>query len=59
MRESIENAVPYLEEYHQRSSPDARFAAENKMSGCNVAQKSDDRIYNSIPHPRPSQILSI
>jgi transposase len=48
MREFVENTVPYLEEYHQRSNSESGFAADKKMLGWNVAQKRSDRIYSAL-----------
>ena len=48
MREFVENTIPYLEEYHQRSNSESGFAADKKMLGWNVAQKRNDRIYSAL-----------
>ena len=48
MKEFVENTVPYLEEYHQRSNSESGFAADKKMLGWNVAQKRNDRIYSAL-----------
>ncbi|MCL5988777.1 MAG: ISNCY family transposase [Candidatus Thermoplasmatota archaeon] len=48
MKEFVENTMPYLEEYHQRSNSESGFAADKKMLGWNVAQKRDDRIDNAL-----------
>lgn len=48
MMEFVENTIPYLEEYHQRSNSESGFAADKKMLGWNVAQKRNDRIYSAL-----------
>ena len=48
MREFVENTIPYLEEYHQRSNSESGFATDKKMLGWNVAQKRNDRIYSAL-----------
>ncbi len=48
MKEFVENTMPYLEQYHQRSNSESGFAADKKMLGWNVAQKRDDRIDNAL-----------
>ena len=48
MKEFVENTVPYLEEYHQRSNSESGFAADKKMLGWNVAQRRNDRIYSAL-----------
>ena len=48
MRDFIENAMPYLEQYHKRSNSESGIAADRKMLGWNVAQKRDDRIDNAL-----------
>jgi transposase len=44
MKDFVENTMPYLEEYHQRSNSESGFAADKKMLGWNIAQRRDDRI---------------
>ena len=48
MKEFVENTIPYLEQYHQRSNSESGFAADKKMLGWNVAQRRDDRIDNAL-----------
>ena len=48
MKEFVENTVPYLEEYNQRSNSESGFAADKKMLGWNVAQRRNDRIYSAL-----------
>ena len=48
MKEFVENTMPYLEEYHQRSNSESGFAADKKMLGWNIAQRRDDRIGNAL-----------
>ena len=48
MRDFVENTMPYLEEYHQRSNSESAFAADKKMLGWNIAQRRDDRIDSSL-----------
>ena len=48
MKNFIENTMPYLEEYHQRSNSESGFAADKKMLGWGVAQRRDDRIDNAL-----------
>jgi transposase len=48
MKEFVENTMPYLEQYHQRSNSESGFAADKKMLGWNIAQKRDDRIDNAL-----------
>ena len=48
MKEFVENTMPYLEQYHQRSNSESGFAADKKMLGWNVAQRRDDRIDNAL-----------
>ena len=48
MKEFVENTMPYLEEYHQRSNSEFWFAADKKMLGLNVAQKRDGWIDNPL-----------
>ncbi len=48
MKEFVENTMPYLEQYHQRSNSEPGFAADKKMLGWNIAQKRDDRIDNAL-----------
>jgi len=48
MKEFVENTMPYLEEYHQRSNSESGFAADKKMFGWNVAQRRDDRIDHAL-----------
>ena len=48
MKDFIENTMPYLEQYHQRSNSESGFAADKKMLGWNVAQRRDDRIDNAL-----------
>ena len=40
--------MSYMEQYHQRSNSESRFAADQKMFGRNVAQRRDDRIDNAM-----------
>ena len=48
MKDFIENTMPYLEQYHQRSNSESGFAADKKMLGWNIAQRRDDRIDNAL-----------
>jgi transposase len=48
MKEFVENTMPYLEQYHQRSNSESGFAADKKMLGWNIAQRRDDRIDNAL-----------
>ena len=48
MKDFVENTIPYLEEYHQRSNSESGFAADKKMLGWNIAQRRDDRIDNAL-----------
>ena len=48
MKEFVENTIPYLEQYHQRSNSESGFAADKKMLGWNVTQRRDDRIDNAL-----------
>ena len=48
MKEFVENTMPYLEEYHQRSNSESGFAADKRMFGWNVAQRRDDRIDHAL-----------
>ena len=48
MRDFVENTMPYLEEYHQRSNSESAFAADKKMLGWNIAQRRDDRIDSAL-----------
>ena len=48
MKNFVENTMPYLEEYHQRSNSESGFAADKKMLGWNIAQRRDDRIDNAL-----------
>ena len=48
MKEFVENTMPYLEQYHQRSNSESGFAADKKMFVCNIAQRRDDRIDNAL-----------
>ncbi len=48
MKEFVENTIPYLEQYHQRSNSESGFAADKKMLGWNIAQRRDDRIDNAL-----------
>ena len=48
MKEFVENTMPYLEEYHQRSNSEPGFAADKKMPGWNAAQRTDDRLDNAL-----------
>ncbi|QRF75781.1 Transposase [Thermoplasmatales archaeon] len=48
MKEFVEDTTKYLEQYHQRSNSEPRFAAAKKMLGWNIAQKMDDRINNVL-----------
>ena len=48
MKEFVENTMPYLEQYHQRSNSESGFAADKKMFGWNIAQRMDDRIDNAL-----------
>ena len=42
MKEFVENTMPYLEQYHQRSNFESGFAADKRMLGWN------DRIDNGL-----------
>ena len=48
VKEFVENTMPYLEQYHQRSNSESGFAADKKMLGWNVAQRRDDRIDHAL-----------
>ena len=48
MKDFVENTIPYLEQYHQRSNSESGFAADKKMLGWNIAQRRDDRIDNAL-----------
>ena len=48
MKDFVENTMPYLEEYHQRSNSESGFAADKKMLGWNIAQRRDDRIDHAL-----------
>jgi len=48
MKNFVENTMPYLEQYHQRSNSESGFAADKKMLGWGVAQRRDDRIDNAL-----------
>jgi transposase len=48
MRDFVQNTMPYLEQYHQRSNSESGFAADKKMLGWNIAQRRDDRIDNAL-----------
>ncbi|EQB72083.1 MAG: transposase [Ferroplasma sp. Type II] len=48
MKDFVENTMPYLEQYHQRSNSESGFAADKKMLGWNIAQRRDDRIDNAL-----------
>ena len=48
MKEFVENTMPYLEEYHQRSNSESGFAADKKMLGWNISQRRDDRIDHAL-----------
>ena len=48
MKEFVQNTMPYLEQYHQRSLSESAFAADKKMLGWNVSQRRDDRIENAL-----------
>ena len=48
MKDFVENTMPYLEQYHQRSNSESGFAADKKMLGWNIPQKRDDRIDNVL-----------
>ena len=48
IREFVENTMPYLEQYHQRSNSESGFAADKKMPRWNLAQRRDDRIDNAL-----------
>jgi transposase len=43
MREFVENNMPYLQQYHQKSNSRSGFAANKKMLEWNIAQRRDDR----------------
>ena len=48
MRDFVENTMPYLEQYHQRSNSESGFAADKRMLGWNIAQRRDDRIDSAL-----------
>ena len=48
MEEFVEDTINYLEQYHQRSNSESGFAADKKMFGWNIAQKSDDRMEHAL-----------
>ena len=48
VKEFVENTMPYLEQYHQRSNSESGFAADKKMLGWNIAQRRDDRIDGAL-----------
>ena len=48
MKEFVEDAMNYLEQYHQRSNSESGFAADKRMLGWNIAQKRNDRIDNAL-----------
>ena len=48
MKDFVDNTMPYLEQYHQRSNSESGFAADKKMLGWNVAQRRDDRIDSAL-----------
>jgi transposase len=48
MRDFVENTMPYLEQYHQRSNSESVFAADKKMLGWNISQRRDDRIDSAL-----------
>ena len=48
MKDFVENTMPYLEQYHQRSNSESGFAADKKMLGWNIAQRRDDRIDGAL-----------
>ena len=48
MKDFVENTMPYLAQYHQRSNSESGFAADKKMLGWNIAQRRDDRIDGAL-----------
>jgi len=48
MRDFVENTMPYLEQYHQRSNSESGFAADKRMLGWSIAQRRDDRIDSAL-----------
>ena len=48
IKEFVVDTMNFLEEYHQRSNSESRFAGGKKMLGWNVAQRRDDRIDNAL-----------
>ena len=48
MKDFVENTMPYLEQYHQRSNSESGFATDKKMLGWNIAQRTDDRIDHAL-----------
>jgi transposase len=48
IKDFLLNIVPHLEQNHQRSNSGSGFAADEKMLGHDVAQRTDDRIYREI-----------
>ena len=48
MRDFVQNTIPYLEQYHQRSNSESGFAADKKMPGWNIAQRRRDIIDNAL-----------
>ena len=48
MKDFVENTVPFLEQYHQRSNSESGFSADKKMLGWNIAQRREDRIDRAL-----------
>ena len=48
MKDFVENTMPYLEQYHQRSNSESGFAADKKMLGWNISHRREDRIDNAL-----------
>ena len=48
MKDFVQDTMSYLKQYHQRNNSESGFAADNKMLGCNVAQRRNDKINNAL-----------
>jgi len=48
MRDFVENTMPYLIQYHQRSNSESGFAADKRMLGWNIAQRKEDWICRAL-----------
>ena len=58
MKDFVENTMPYLEQYNQRSNSESCVAADKKMLRWNIAQRKDDRIDNPMFYTGPWHNLS-